>query len=263
MCFSFDAQPPELPADLALAPIAGGAAPQLLELRSADGTAFSAAFAESSQGAEPGVVILPDVRGLYPFYIELAERFATAGHHAIAIDFYGRTAGLGPRDEDFDYTPHRQQTTAEGVQADVAGAVHELRERTGALGAVTVGFCFGGTHSLLAATSTELELDGAVSLYGLLDGARFGIEGPLQRAAEIRCPVLGLYGGADAAIPVSDVREFDDRLATAGIAHEIEIYEGAPHSFFDKKCDEFEDACEDAWRQMLGFIGHVGAQSPV
>ena len=263
MCFEFDARPPALPADLQRAPIAGGAGAELLELRSADGTPFSAAFAESPVGSEPGVVILPDVRGLYPFYTELAERFAAAGHHAIAIDYFGRTAGLGPRGEDFDYMPHVRQTTAAGVHADLTAALATLRERTGALGGVSVGFCFGGFHSLLAATNPERDLDAVVSFYGLLDGGGFGIEGPLQRAAEIRIPVLGLYGGADAAIPVDQVREFEARLSELGLPHEIEVYEGAPHSFFDKKCDEFAQACEDAWRRTLGFIGHVGAQSPV
>jgi carboxymethylenebutenolidase len=263
MCFEFDARPPPLPADLERATIAGGAGAELLELRSADGTAFSAAFAESPAGSEPGVVILPDFRGLYPFYIELAERFAAAGHHAIAIDYFGRTAGLGPRGEDFDSMPHLMQTTPAGVQADLAAALTNLRERTGALGGVTVGFCFGGLHSLLAATSTDRDLDAVVSFYGLLDGTRFGVEGPLQRVAEIRIPVLGLYGGADASIPVDQVRKFDARLSELGVPHEIEIYEGAPHSFFDRKCDEFAEACEDAWRRVLGFIGRVGAQSPV
>jgi carboxymethylenebutenolidase len=263
VCFEFDAEPPELPADLARVPIAGGAAAELLELRAADGTAFSAAFAESPQGAEPGVVILPDVRGLYPFYIQLAERFATAGHHAIAIDFYGRTAGLGPRGEDFDYAPHRSQVTPGGVQADLAAAGRELRERTGAIGVATVGFCFGGTHSLLAATGGDVDLDGVVAFYGLLDGERLGYDGPLQLVEKIRLPVLGLYGGADAAIPLEQVHEFDDRLSELGIEHEIEIYDGAPHSFFDKRCDEFAEACEDAWRRVIGFIGHVGAESPV
>jgi carboxymethylenebutenolidase len=263
MCFEFDAQPPELPAELELAPIGGAAAAELIELRSADRTAFSAAFAESRAGAEPGVVILPDVRGLYRFYIELAERFAAAGHHAIAIDSYGRTAGLGPRDEGFDYAPHRTKTTPANIQADVAAAIGALRERTGALGATTVGFCFGGTHSLLTAANQDVDIDGAVSFYGLLDGGRLGINGPLQRVAEIRAPVLGLYGGADQAIPVEQVHEFDARLSELGVAHEIVIYDGAPHSFFDKKCDEFEEACEDAWRRTIGFIGHVGAQSPV
>jgi carboxymethylenebutenolidase len=263
MCFEFDARPPALPADLERAPIAGGAGAELLELRSADGTPFSAAFAESPVGMEPGVVILPDVRGLYPFYIELTERFAVAGHHAIAIDYYGRTAGLGLRGEDFEYMPHRRQTTPSGIQADLEAALATLRERTGALGGVTVGFCFGGFHSLLAATHPERDLDAVVSFYGPVDGTRFGTEGPLQRAAEIRVPVLGLYGSADASIPVDQVREFEARLSELGVPHEIEIYEGAPHSFFDRKCDEFADACEDAWRRVLRFIGHVGAQSPV
>jgi carboxymethylenebutenolidase len=262
MCFEFEAQPPEVPADLARAPIAGGAGAELLELRSADGTVFSAAFAESRVGEESGVVILPDVRGLYPFYIELAERFAIAGHHAVAIDFYGRTAGLGPRGADFDYAPHRPKVTPAGVQADVAAAGRELRERTGAIGVVTVGFCFGGTHSLLAATSGDVDLDGVVSFYGVLDGGRLGYPGPLQLADRIALPVLGLYGGADAAIPVEQVREFDDRLAELGVEHEIEIYDGAPHSFFDKRCDEFVEACEDAWRRVIGFLGHVGVETP-
>src|SRR5205823_191791 len=69
MCFEFDAEPPALPPEFA--PIAGGAAAELLELTSADGTRFSAALAEAAQGSDPAVVILPDVRGLYRFYVEL------------------------------------------------------------------------------------------------------------------------------------------------------------------------------------------------
>ena len=96
MCFAFDAHPPDLPADLVRPSMAGGAGAEVLELTSADGTAFSAALAESADPTGgPGVLILPDVRGLYRFYLELAERFAQAGHHAIAIDYFGRTAGTG------------------------------------------------------------------------------------------------------------------------------------------------------------------------
>ena len=67
-------------------------------------------------------MIIPDVRGLYPFYIELAERFAEAGHHAIAFDYYGRTAGLGPRDDEFDYGPHREQVKLDQALDDLAAA---------------------------------------------------------------------------------------------------------------------------------------------
>src|ERR671936_182703 len=122
MCFAFDARPPDLPADLVLAPLAGGAGAELLELTAADGTRFSTALAEAPEGSDPGVVILPDVRGLYRSYVELAERFAQAGHHAIAIDYFGRTAGTGERDEDFDFWPHAEQTRVTQVHADADGA---------------------------------------------------------------------------------------------------------------------------------------------
>ena len=73
-------------------------------------------------------MILPDVRGLYRFYEELALRFAERGHAAIAIDYFGRTAGVAKRDDDFDYMPHVEQTTVAGIQADVAAAVRRLRD---------------------------------------------------------------------------------------------------------------------------------------
>ncbi len=262
MCFAFDARPPELPADLVRPPIAGGAPPEILELVSADGTHFSAALAESAQGDSPGVVILPDVRGLYPFYIELAERFAQAGHHAIAIDYFGRTAGLGPRGEDFDFWPHTSQTTVEQVQADTAAAADALRERTGATSVVTVGFCFGGTQSFLASTNRDLGLDGVVGFYaGLSTQARRGFPGPIERADEIAGPLLGLFGGADDHIPAEQINELDRRLTAAGVEHEIEIYPGAPHSFFDRSYAEHAEACADAWRRVLGFLENVGART--
>jgi carboxymethylenebutenolidase len=257
MCFDFDAHPPDLPADLALPPIAGGAGAELLELTSADGTRFSAALAESRERGGTGVVVLPDVRGLYPFYSELAERFAGAGHHAITIDIFGRTAGLGPRDEEFEYMPHVLKTRPPQVQADIAAAVGELRERTGASAFVTVGFCFGGTQSFLAGTNPDLALDGVVGFYGGLDPERLGPISPLRHTAEMRCPVLGLFGGADPGIPPEQVEEFERGLEEAGVDHEIVVYPGAPHSFFDRKFEEHADACEDAWRRVLGFIGRV------
>jgi carboxymethylenebutenolidase len=260
MCFDFDARPPDLPADLRLAPLAGGAGAELLELTSADGTRFSAALAEAPDGSGPGVVILPDVRGLYRFYVELAERFAQAGHHAIAIDYFGRTAGTGERDEDFEYMPHVQQTRVEQVQLDIAAAVEALRERTGARDVVTVGFCFGGSQSFAAATSADLDLVGAVGFYGRLVPAREGAPAPLEHAAQTRCPVLGLFGGADTAIPAQDVAAFDHALDESGVEHEIVTYPGAPHSFFDRAQAEHAEASEDAWRRVLGFLQSVGAR---
>src|SRR5512132_3983896 len=256
MCFDFDSRPPALPADL-MRPIAGGAGPELLALTSDDGTACSTALAQAHESDEPGVVIIPDVRGLYPFYIELAERFAQAGHHAIAFDSYGRTAGLGPRDDEFDYMPHRQQVKLNQALQDLSAAIDELRRRTGVGPVATVGFCFGGSLSFVAGADPDLDLPGVVGLYGVLDRSRFDGRGVLAQAADISRPVLGLFGGADEAIPADQIEEFESALSAAGVEHQIHVYPGAPHSFFDKKQDEFAQESEDAWRRILGFLAEI------
>ena len=252
MCFEFDAVPPELPIDIPRA--AGGAPAELLELESDDGTRFAAAFAGAADGGGPAVVIHPDVRGLYPFYIELAERFAEAGHHAVAIDFFGRTAGLGPRGEDFDYAEHVPQTRPAQVQADTRAALDAVAERTGEQRAVSVGFCFGGGESFLATTNRDLGLLGAVGFYPGLVRARWGLEAPMDRAADMHGPLLGLFGGADQGISQEQINEFSRRLDDAGVEHEFHVYPGAPHSFFDRRQEEFAEASEDAWRRVLAFL---------
>lgn len=253
MCFDFDSRPPPLPADL-IPPIAGGAAAEPSALSSADGTEFATALAEAPEGDAAGVVIIPDVRGLHPFYVELAERFAEAGHHAIAFDFYGRTAGPGPRDDGFDYGPHRQQVKLESALEDIAAAAAELRRRTVAETVATVGFCFGGSLSFVAGTRPGLGLAAVVGFYGVLDPSRFEGHGVLTQAERTILPLLGLFGGADQAIPQEQIEEFESQLGSTGVEHEIHVYPGAPHSFFDRNQDEFAEESEDAWRRILAFL---------
>ena len=155
--------------------------------------------------------------------------------------------------------PHVQQTRVQTVQLDVAAALEALRERTGARGAMTVGFCFGGSQSFAAATSAELDLVASVGFYGRLVPAREGAPAPLEHAAQTRCPVLGLFGGADQAIPADQVEAFDRGLDDAGVEHEIVSYPGAPHSFFDRAQAEHAEASQDAWRRVLGFLETVAA----
>ena len=113
-------------------------------------------------------------------------------------------------------------------------------------------------ESFLADTNDRLGLWRAVGFYAALDGSRFGIDGPLQRAPDIAGPILGLFGGADPAIPVEQVEQFDAALTAAAIEHEIHVYPGAPHSFFDRRYEEYAEACEDAWRRTLGFLSADG-----
>ena len=245
MCFELDSEPP--------IPVISGAAVSHddLTLESADGTRFAAFAAHPDEPSDSGVAILPDVRGLYRFYEELALRFAERGYEAVAIDYFGRTAGVSKRDGEFPYMEHVAQTTPEGVQADVAAAVAYLRER-GVRSVFTVGFCYGGRNSWLAAADGH-GLAGAVGFYGM-PAERNGQPGPTHRAAEIEAPILALQAGDDQNITAEHNAAFEQALAHAGVEHEVVTYDGAPHSFFDRKQEEFADASEDAWRRTLEFI---------
>jgi carboxymethylenebutenolidase len=246
MCFDLDSSPP-------IRPLSGAAVSHRdLVLEAADGNRFAAFATAPEEPARAGVVILPDVRGLYRFYEELALRFAERGYAAVAFDYFGRTAGTGKRGDDFEYMPHVEQTTGEGIQADVAACVAHLRE-SGCDAIFTVGFCFGGRNSWLSAASGH-GLAGAIGFYGRPGPGRDGSPGPTQRVAELEAPILGLMGGDDPGIPVEDAEAFDRTLDAAGIEHEIVIYPGAPHSFFDRKYEEFAADSEDAWNRVLAFL---------
>jgi carboxymethylenebutenolidase len=250
MCFDHDSSPP--------IPVISGAAVSHrdLELDAADGNRFAAFAAVADEPSGAGVVILPDVRGLYRFYEELALRFAERGINAVAFDYFGRTAGASKRGDDFEYMPHVQATTREGIDADVGACFDYLREQ-GSRAVFTVGFCFGGRQSWLSAASSH-GLTGAVGFYGRPGPGQDGSPGPIQEAGRIECPVLGLMGGADEAIPQADVDAFEQALTEAGVEHELVVYPGAPHSFFDRKQEQFADASEDAWDRVLAFIDRHG-----
>jgi carboxymethylenebutenolidase len=242
MCYSDDARPP-------LPPIGGAAADQGdMTLTAKDGTEFMAYFARASKPTGAGMVVLPDVRGLHHFYKELAQRFAEAGIDAVAIDYFGRTAGMGTRDETFDFATHVPQTTADGIAADTTAAIAYLKSSDG--GAVksvfTVGFCFGGSSSWNQ-SALQADLDGAIGFYGRPERSQPFI-------SKMKAPLLLLVAGTDAATPRETSLDFERRLTEAKVPHEQHIYEGAPHSFFDRTFVQWKDACDDAWRRMLAFV---------
>jgi carboxymethylenebutenolidase len=246
VCFDDDSSPP--------IPVIRGAAVshEDLTLSATDGNRFAAFMAEPEIPAGVGVVLLPDARGLYRFYEELALRFAERGVAAVAFDYFGRTAGVEKRGDDFEYPPHFERTTPQGVQADVRACVEFLRGR-GYTSIFTVGFCFGGRSSWLAAAE-NLGLAGAVGFYGRPGPGRDGTPGPADRAGELKAPILALQGGADPNITAEDNAAFEKALEAAGVEHELVTYNGAPHSFFDRKQAEFQDASDDAWARVLAFI---------
>jgi carboxymethylenebutenolidase len=222
-------------------------------LVSADGNAFSAAITRPTRSATAGVVILPDIRGLHPYYVALTERFAEAGIAAVAIDYFGRTAGVpdgGIRGEDFDWQTHIPQTSPEGIDADISAAMGYLRDVvTADLPVIVVGFCFGGSHAWRQ-SGGSLDLAGCVGFYG-----RPAMVGEAaQHAAE---PVVMLIAGADAATPVADQHVLAETMRAAGADVDEAVYDGAPHSFFDRAFAEWADACNDAWRRILALTDRV------
>jgi carboxymethylenebutenolidase len=246
VCFELDSLPP--------VPVIRGAgvSHEDVVLEAPDGNRFASFAAVPDEPAEVGVVILPDVRGLYRFYEELALRFAERGIAAVAFDYFGRTAGVSKRDEDFPYMEHVEQTTPEGIQADVAEAISYLRAR-GCRTIFTVGFCFGGRNSWLAAADQD-GLAGAIGFYGRSGEGRDGSAGPAQRAHEMKTPILALQAGDDQNITAEDNAAFEEALRGAGVEYDLVTYEGAPHSFFDRKQEEFAEASDDAWTRLLAFI---------
>ncbi|MEW1837646.1 dienelactone hydrolase family protein [Nonomuraea angiospora] len=234
MCHSTDSRPPA-------PPIQGEVAShEQIELTAADGNRLLAYRAEPAEPNGRSVVILPDVRGLHPYYRDLAVRFAEAGFRTIAIDYFGRTAGLGERDDDFDFMKHVGQLKAEHVRADARAATEQLDGPV-----FTVGFCMGGAHSWRQAFEGN-GLAGGIGFYGALRAIEEPTTGP-------GAPLLMLLAGADTATTPEQFETFEAALDRVGTEHEKVVYEGAPHSFFDRTYAEWTDACQDSWRRILSF----------
>jgi len=225
-----------------------------IELHAADGNQFLGYRAVPAGPAVAGMVILPDVRGLHPYYRDLAVHFAEAGFRTIAIDYFGRTAGRSARDDTFDWKPHFQKATPEGVARDVRAAVDRLRAETngGDRPVFTVGFCFGGAQSWRQSGEGH-RLAGCIGFYG---------GHPMERAAPaiptMTAPLLMLLGGADEGTPPAEFEEFAGKVRARGLEVEAHTYPGAPHSYFDRSFAEHRDACQDSWERILKFTGRHG-----
>jgi carboxymethylenebutenolidase len=240
-------------ADGQLAPAAPGAGTageqQAHTLTAADGNVLLAHTCRSATPTSVGVLVLPDVRGLHAYYRDLTVRLAEVGWDAVAIDYFGRTAGSGPdadRSEAFGFMDHVAQTTPEGVAADVQAGVAHLRS-LGAEQVFTLGFCFGGGYSWRQSADTP-GLAGCIGFYGRSQHA-------LAVADRMTAPLLLLHAGADPHIPVADVQQL---VEVAPVAAELVVFDGMPHSFFDRTSAEHAEACTQAWGHIVRFVGRPG-----
>lgn len=250
MCHDPDALPP------------AGAAPltpvdsRPLVLVSADGTRFAAHLAVPRERRGVAVLVLPDNHGLSGYYEELTARLAGYGYPALAVDWFGRTAGVDHRSRDFTdmdrVWPHLRALSGPTVDADMAAGLVHLRTLGGDPALVSLGFCMGGRFAFRTAAA-RFGVAGAIGLYGY-PGVLHGAPGPTQLAPEFTAPILGLFGGADEAITPEVVAGFDVALARAEVPHEFVTYPGAPHGFFELDRPQFAAAQADAWQRILAFL---------
>jgi len=196
-------------------------------------------------GQYPGVIVLQEWWGLVPHIEEVARRLAAEGFVALAPDLYH-----GEKAEEPDEA--RKLVMAldrERAVAEIRAAVRHLQqmERVQPRKVGIVGWCMGGALALSTAAEEE-ELGAVVAFYG-----RPLAEGDVGR---IQAPVLGLYGSEDHGISTDAVREFGSRLAAHQIPHEMHIYEGAHHAFFnDTRPSVYHaEAAEDAWKRTLAWF---------
>lgn len=272
MCYSPEALPPKPPVSgyllssrrTALPTSDGGLAAAFVAeslplVRSVSGDVERAGVTDplvyraDSAPTRPGVVILPDQRGLHWFYERLAEYFADAGIHAVAVDFYHRTAGTAFRGDDFDFAEHRGAVTSQSITDDARAGVEALHA-LGVTRTYVLGFCLGGRGALLQAVDSSLA--GIVAFYGFPTREDSEGRSPLRDAQDgkVAVPILGLFGAEDESVGREAPHEYRDTLAKAGAKHEVVVYPGAAHSFFDRRMREQEEHCADAWARILAFV---------
>jgi carboxymethylenebutenolidase len=220
-------------------------------------------LAHPDAAASPGVVVIPDVWGLSDHYRDLARRLAGEGFAALVVNLYRREKDLRISD------PGRWIRALDDrrVLADVQAAVDHLAATGRRIG--VTGFCMGGQYAILAAAGCR-GLAAAVAFYGMLSHERGLLappsgealdparkpRSPLEAAASVRCPVLGLYGRDDPFISVDDVRAFERQLEKSGQPCEVVLYDGAGHAFVNDTRPEMyrPEAARDAWGRMVAWF---------
>lgn len=209
------------------------------------------------------LVLLQEAFGVNHHIQDVAHRLAAEGYMVAAPHLFHRQPI-----ELFDYADLPAAKQALGrlrvaeVVSDIRAAVSWLGSQDGSPGAPvgTIGFCFGGRASFLAATAID-GLFASVAFYGAGIAAQADPEAPVHRADHITCPVLALYGGKDTMISADEVGRVEAALAAAEVPHQVHVYPDADHGFFcDARPANYDAAsATDAWRRTLVFLADAVA----
>ena len=199
------------------------------------------------EGRFPAVIVIHENRGLNEHTRDVARRFAAEGFVALAPDSLLRKGGTGAMESPDKAREAIMALPAEDAITDLKAGLAFLnthaKVQSGKLG--SVGFCWGGARSFTLATESDI-LRAAVVFYGSAP--------PPEKLAQVRCPVLGLYGETDERI-TSRVPEVAAEMKKLGKPFEHKIYAGAGHAFFNDTGERFHaEAAKDAWTRTLAFL---------
>jgi carboxymethylenebutenolidase len=192
----------------------------------------------------PAVVVVQEWWGLNAHIRDVARRFANEGFIALAPDLYNGVVTSEPDEA----RKLAMELDMQQAVSEIGQAIAYVLEQPATAGeeAGIVGFCMGGRLVLQTVRQNE-NVGAVVAFYG----------SPLEpeEVQDVNAPVLGLYGSEDQSIPVEAVRTMEEALQEAGIEHEIQVYEGAGHAFFNNTRDSYdEEAAADAWPRTLQWF---------
>ena len=207
-----------------------------------DGTKGFLAY-PASGSPEAGVVMIHEWWGLNDNIKNMAKMLAGEGYAVLAVDLYhGEVAADSTRAQQLSSSLNQEE-----ANRNLSAAAQYLRENRNVSKVISLGWCFGGGQSLQMALSGE-KLDGTIIYYGRLTS-------DTDQLSKITWPVLGIFGGADQSIPVSEVEGFRNALNTLGITNEIVIYPGVGHAFANPSGASYApNETKDAWAKTLAFL---------
>lgn len=222
--------------------------------------------APATPGPHPLVIVVQEIFGVHEHIADVVRRFAQLGYLAIAPALYfrlGDPTQAGSIDElmqNFVYKTPDTQVLAD-LDATLAWAdKHHPASTTRPIG--ITGFCWGGRITWLYAAH-QPRVQAGVAWYGRLEGKTSDItpRQPADIAAELKAPVLGLYGGQDTGIPLDTVERMQAALASAGQGSEIHVYPEAPHAFFADYRPSYRPAqARDGWERLLAWFHRHGVK---
>jgi carboxymethylenebutenolidase len=210
----------------------------------------------------PLVLVVQEIFGVHEHIKDVCRRLAKLGYLAIAPELYHRQGDVSKLESIDEIRVIVAKVPDAQVLADldaaVAWAAASGAADTARLG--ITGFCWGGRITWLYAAHNP-RLKAGVAWYGRLVGDKTALQPryPVDLAAELKAPVLGLYGGADQAIPLDTVERMRAALPSAKVLAEIQVYPDAPHAFYaDYRPSYRKAAAEDGWKRMLAWFRRYG-----